>query len=388
MAKRIAVLTGGGHIASFHAGMYGIVKKATELGYEVIGFRFGYRGIGTREYIPLKLEDIEPDKAGSILGSSRDDIDPDTVEQAMRELDLSGLIVMGGNDHLSVASALAEAGLRVVGWPKTMDNDLSVTYCTLGYITAALKAAQTVRETHYDALTNQRVHIITLFGRNTDWVVAAAAAWGQADMLIPGEKMKTPEGERGYTIEEILERAEIVYQDNGKRYGTKFAVVAVAEGAQVGGIDSHLDPTDIDKHGNIKIEPMKLALILKSSFKKAFGKKIPVGIDTLSYGMRNCPPTPLDKQLSEAAGIKCVELIDQDNVGQSAILVQQGDRVEIGSAPLKEVCVQRFMSPMNFIDYDKMVTRNTLIDYYRPIFGEPPRKQDILYRNLQYLLKQ
>jgi len=380
MAKRIGILTGGGHISSFHAGMLGICSEAEAAGYEVMGFRDGYRGTVSDSWIPLTAETVEPEKAGSLLGSSRERADADAVAKAVAKHGLAALVVMGGNDHLGEAAKLADAGLPIVGWPKTMDNDLSTTYFTLGFPTAAMHGAQMVREAHADALTSARVHLITVFGRTTDWAACACGVWGAADVIVPSEKYCEGVDETRYDIRFIFERVEAAVAANESRYGRRFAVVVVAEGADIDGLASHLDPEDFDAHGNPKIEPMKLAVTLKAAFRDLGGKKYPIAIDAASYILRNTRPTDLDKRLAEAAGRACVRAVVDGQVGVGAVIKRPDLTVDI--APLAEIAPQRFMRPEKYYDYERMEILPAFGEYYTPAFGPPPAKEDCLFKGL------
>lgn len=382
MAKRIGILTGGGHIASFHAGMYGICKQSDERGFEVIGFHDGYRGVVADSWMPLSADILEPNKAGSLLGSSRETADPEAVRQTIRKHDLAALIVMGGDDHLGEASKLAEEGCPMVGWPKTMDDDLSETYFTLGFPTAAMHGARMVREAHADAITNNRVHLITVFGRTTDWAACAVGVWGAADVLVPSEKYLEGVDEQRYDVQFIFERVEEALDANEKLFGRRFAVVVVAEGADIDGLQSHLNPDEFDAHGNPKIEPMKLAVTLKAAFRDLGGKKYPIAIDAASYILRNTMPTEVDRRLAEAAGRTCVRAIDDGRTGVSSIVTCEDGKLGVDIAPLAEVAPQRFMRPEKFYDYENMAILPAFADYYEPAFGPAPTKESCVYRSM------
>lgn len=382
MAKRIAVLTGGGHIASFHAGMLGICREAEVRGYEVMGFRDGYKGTVSNRTMPLSADLLEPNKAGSVLGSSREHADPEAVRRAVRQHDLAALIVMGGNDHLGEAAKLAADGLPIIGWPKTMDNDLSVTYFTLGFPTAAIHGATMVRQAHYDAITNNRIHLITVFGRTTDWAACAVGVWGAADVIVPSEKFVEKVDEQRYEVRFVHDRIEEALDANAKMFGRRFAVVVVAEGADIEGLESHLRPDEIDAHGNPKIEPMKLAVTLKDALKEIGGAKYRIAIDAASYILRNTAPTEVDRRLAEACGRECVKAVAEKQTGVSSVVTCEAGKLGVARAPLAEVSKQRFMRPEQLYDYENMAILPAFAEYYEPAFGPPPRKEDVLYKAL------
>jgi 6-phosphofructokinase 1 len=363
--KRIGVLCGGGHVSTFHAGMLGILDRARDLEYEVIGFYDGYKGLEIGEYRRLDFGDIEEHKAGSIIRTSRSHADPERVKDTMKKLGVDAIIVMGGNDHLGEAAKLYEEDIPVVGWPKTMDNDLSETYFCSGFITAASIASNIVRNAYADAQTSRRIHLITVFGRNTDWVPWAAARWGRSDLVFPGE--------HGYDIEYLAEKVARVYD----RYHD---AVVVSEGLKVREMKDYIQPKEYDPHGNPKLDPNKLAVVLKDMFKKVLGNGYPVSIESVTYVMRNSPPVENDRIFAFEAGEKCVDLIQDGNFGQCAIFRLENSNVIVGSAPLEKVSQQRFLKGMGFIDYENLVPTEESYRYYQPALGEPPRKREILLR--------
>jgi len=374
---RAGILYGGGHISSFMAGTAGF---RTELppDWELIGFEDGYAGLNSGRYRPITGDLIEPQKAGTFLGSTRDKADVEKALETRKRLQLDALLVMGGDDHLGEAQKLYEAGLPVVGWPKTMDNDLSVTQFTLGYPTAVDVASRRLRNAHTGAVTNKRIYFVPMFGRDTDWVAAAAGLWGGCDFVVLGEKTEYPFGM-------IMDKVIGAYDANGTRYGRPFAVVAVAEGAHIKGVESHLRPGDIDKHGHMKIEPMKLALVIKDEWKKSApaAYRDVVAIDAITYEMRDCPPSPLDHEYAREAGAECARMVKEGDFGKSAVFKGEGHGYRTERAPLSEVSKQRFMRPEGWAHYDDMTVNLALGGLYEPLFGKPPEKKDLVFRALR-----
>jgi 6-phosphofructokinase 1 len=369
MSKRIAILTGGGHISSFHAGIKGIVDRARESHTEVIGFRDGYKGAKEGDYIILNHKNICNHLAGSLLGSTRDKAD-ERVGEMMKKLSVDALIVMGGDDHLKEAAKLHEMGVPVVGWPKTMDNDLSMTYFCMGHPTAVVQAANMLRYAHANAQTNSRIHIVTMFGRNTDWVVAGAGAWGHADIVVPCEQE--------YSFDYISDRIQRAADDNLSRYNTRFAVVAVAEGARIKGLESHLNDDEMDVHGNPKIEPMRLALVLKDAFKKIDERC--VSIDSISYMMRDSPPINKDRDLAYNAGNDCLLMAICGELGMAATFIKDSQgMIRLGRKPLSAVSQKRYLKPEGFIDYENLKVNDSFVKYYAPLFGEPVDRKTLIY---------
>lgn len=393
----IAIVTAGGHVSCFHAGMLGIAQTAEANGVGVIGFKDGFLGAKQGKYCHLDSERLGEyvNRAGSIIGSSREKVakdsekgidDPAMIKAVLDRLyrvgiNVRGIIGMAGDDHLAQLHNLAEEEeIPVVGWPKTMDNDLSKTYHTLGYPTAAMNAARAIRQGQDGAWTNNKVHIVTMFGRDTDWIAAAAGAWGAADLVVGGESGRA----RVYDIAEIHAKAVQAVMQNKQEYGRRFAVIAVAEGASITGIESHVDESAKDPYGSPKLVPEKLALAIQAGFKQ-IDKTLPTSIDSLTYDtLRNCPPNNQDRVRAHQAGVECARRVI-DGESDICIVMKQKELGGnfIGTAPLAEVARKRFLAPEGFMDYEKMRPTQALVDYYAPLFGEPLSKEKVLFGKLE-----
>ncbi|GAG07790.1 unnamed protein product, partial [marine sediment metagenome] len=191
MAKTLAVLTGGGHAAGLNAGIAGIIDKARKMGWGVYGALDGWQGVLDHMFVDLTDYDAMAciNKGGSILGSSRVRPSPDRVVESMKEHNFDALVAMGGEDTLGALwDVYSESRIPVVGWPKTMDNDLSETYFTIGYPTAITVASDAVAKFFDAASAHGRAAIVVVFGRHTDWVAAGVGAYGRADFVVPSEK--------------------------------------------------------------------------------------------------------------------------------------------------------------------------------------------------------
>jgi 6-phosphofructokinase 1 len=372
--QRIGVLCGGGHISSFNAGIRGILKGA-EGKYNVLGFVGGYRGLRGGEYVELNPEMINPAVAGTFLGSPREKFADDELEEAartVRELGLCGVITMGGNDHLSEAERLhSSMNLPVVGWPKTMDNDLSHTYFTLGFPTAVDVGAKMVRDSHTGAITNRKIYVVIPFGRNTDWVPAALATWGAADLIIPGEEE--------YSLGKVMDSLVSAYVRNGDKYGRPFAVAVMSEGAKIDGLASHIREGEIDSHGHQKLDPNKLAVVLREAAPAEIRGRLVV--QPVTYVLRDSPPTPLDRNYATVAGRTCVEMISDGDFGMSVVFTRSPESnvvAKVSRATLKLVSEQRKLKPEGYVDYNNFSANGSFGEYYEPLFGKPPEKEQLI----------
>ncbi len=237
-AKRIAVLTGGGDAPGLNAVLRALVKSAVwRHGWEVLGVRDGFEGFlrpdGMR---PLTLEQVRGIQArgGTILGAAnrgspfarkvlRDG--KEVVEDASGEvlravevLKLSGIVCIGGDGTLAIASQLARQGCPIVGVPKTIDNDLGGTDQTFGFDTALRTATEAIDKLHTTAEAHHRVMVVEVMGRDAGWIALHASIAGGAHVAL---------------LPEIPFRWEAVAQAVKLRMqaGKRFSIVVTAEGA-------------------------------------------------------------------------------------------------------------------------------------------------------------
>ncbi|MEV6160431.1 6-phosphofructokinase [Streptomyces sp. NPDC052052] len=223
---RVGVLTGGGDCPGLNAAIRAVVRKGVqEYGYDVIGFRDGWRGLLEDEVVPLSVPAVQGilSRGGTVLGSSR--TDPFGTEHGVRRIrgnlarrEVDSLIAIGGDDTLGVAAALSgEHGIKCVGVPKTIDNDLSATDYTFGFDTAVSIATEAIDRLHTTADSHMRVLVVEVMGRHAGWIALHSGLAGGADViLIP---------ERRFDVGQVCSWVT-------SRFGARCApIVVVAEGA-------------------------------------------------------------------------------------------------------------------------------------------------------------
>ena len=234
---RLGVLTGGGDCPGLNAVIRAVVRKGIDgHGDEFVGFRDGWRGVLDDVSDELTIEStrgILP-RGGTILGSSRTNPDKreggtDLVRETLERHRLDGLITIGGEDTLGAANRLGQAGIKVIGIPKTIDNDLGATDVTFGFDTALHVASEAIDRLHTTAESHHRNLVVEVMGRNAGWIALHSGIAGGADViLIP---------EIPFDISEVCRLIE-------RRHarGRYFAIIVVAEGAQpIEGTMTHLD---------------------------------------------------------------------------------------------------------------------------------------------------
>lgn len=237
--KRIGILTSGGDCPGLNAVIRGAVKVADRHGIEMVGFLKGYEGlVDPVSYISLDTKNTRGilKQGGTILGSTnkgrfaatvgvndRQDLDPQLlagVKKTCEQLNLGGLICIGGDGSLAVAQQFHEVGIPVVGVPKTIDNDLSATAFTFGFDSAVNCATDALDRLSTTAASHERVMVLEVMGRHAGWIALYSGIAGGGDIILLPELPWNFES----VCAKILER-----EKEGKRY----TLVVVAEGAHL-----------------------------------------------------------------------------------------------------------------------------------------------------------
>src|SRR3954452_17754681 len=183
---RIGVLTGGGDRPGLNAVIRAIVRKGVgEYDHEFLGYRDGWRGPLEGDRRPLGIPEVRGilPRGGTILGSSRTnpvnvDGGIEAISDNLARAEVDGLIVIGGEDTLGVAHELDQAGVKVIGVPKTIDNDLSATDYTFGFDTAVNIAMEAIDRLHTTAESHHRALIVEVMGRHAGWIAFHAGLAG------------------------------------------------------------------------------------------------------------------------------------------------------------------------------------------------------------------
>jgi ATP-dependent phosphofructokinase / diphosphate-dependent phosphofructokinase len=247
---RIAISTGGGDAPGLNAVIRAAVLSAINRGWEVLGIKRGFFGLlGEDEVITLTSESVRgiahlggtilrtttrgnpfrwltPQPNGTVIEVDRSD---ELIENA-RQLGIDAVISIGGDGSLQIAQQLCEKGLRIVGVPKTIDNDVSGTITTFGFDTAVNTALEAIDRLHTTAESHDRVIVMEVMGRDAGFIALHSGLAGTADViLIP---------EIPYEMEKVCEK--ILARD---RAGRQFSIVVVAEGAHPRGGAPHMLPS-------------------------------------------------------------------------------------------------------------------------------------------------
>lgn len=308
---RIGVLTGGGDCPGLNAVIRAVVRKGEGVyGHNVVGFRHGWRGVvecETLELTTASTRGILP-RGGTILGSSR--TNPFTTDDGVaRVLDtlrrerIDALVAIGGEDTLGVAAKLAGDGARIVGVPKTIDNDLSATEVTFGFDTAVQIATDAIDRLQTTAESHDRVMVVEVMGRHAGWIALHSGMAGGADIiLIP---------ELPFDIAEVCERIE-----HRHRSGASFSIVVVAEGATAVEGTMTLQSGETDEFGHVHLGGVGNRVTEEISARTGYDARVTI----LGHILRGGTPTAFDRVLATRFGIAAVDAAHEGDFAKMVAL--------------------------------------------------------------------
>ncbi len=330
MNKRVGILTGGGDCPGLNAVIRGAVRRAIRSGWEAVGVLEGWRGMIDGKWMRLDLEAIRGilPRGGTILRTSRTNPSKrpegmELIKQNFLAAGLDALIAIGGDDTQGVASKLHVAGLKVVGVPKTIDNDLSGTDCTFGFDTAVNIATEAIDRLHTTAEAHNRVMVVEVMGRDSGWIAVASGIAGGADaILIPEKPVDIDQ------ITQILQRRV--------EHGRTFSIIVVAEGAKLDGIQSTLS-NKVDEFGHV--HQGGIAATLSAEIEKRTG--LETRSVTLGHVQRGGSPTAFDRILATRFGVRAMELVLNGESGKMVAL--RG--TDIIAVPFAEALTNRKVDP-------------------------------------------
>jgi ATP-dependent phosphofructokinase / diphosphate-dependent phosphofructokinase len=313
---KIGVLTGGGDCPGLNAVIRAVVRKGIfTYGDELIGFMEGWRGLIEDVSMPLDLNAVGGilPRGGTILRTSRTNPSkrPDGLERCLATLEknqVQALIAIGGDDTLSVAQKLHERGAKVVGVPKTIDNDLGGTDYTFGFDTACNIVCEALDRVHTTAEAHNRVMVVEVMGRDAGWIALYSGIAGGADViLIP---------ERPFDVDKV---ANSIRQRHER--GLYFSIVVVAEGAKFSSAEpGHgapvLQDMGKDEFGHVKLGG--IANILAREIEKRTGYETRAVV--LGHIQRGGSPTAFDRVLATRYGLGAVDMVHRGEFGCMAAL--------------------------------------------------------------------
>jgi len=354
--RRIAINTGGGDAPGLNAVIRAVTISALNRGWECVGIRDGYNGVLLPEQYPdggliqLTQESVRgiTHLGGTILGTTNKgnpvhypmigkdgttrEVDrSDEVMRGFRRNKIDALVAIGGDGSLAIANVFAKKGLRVVGVPKTIDNDLTKTVITFGFDTAVSFATSCLDRLHSTAQAHRRVMVVEVMGRYAGWIALNTGISGTADViLIP---------EIPYDLKKVAEKIR-----ERERRGRGFSIVVVAEGAKPKGgsmvIKGEKEIGRAERLGGI-------GELLAQQIQAATGKETRAVV--LGHLLRGGSPTSFDRLLCLRFGAAAVRALDE---GKSGVMVAL-DPPFVRYVPFEQVTGRMKSVPL---DCDTMLT--------------------------------
>jgi phosphofructokinase-like protein len=312
----VGVLTGGGDCPGLNAVIRAIVYKGiNHYKYNIWGIYEGWKGLlnGGR-VAPLSIEDVHGilSLGGTILKTSR--TNPfklkDGLQRIMKNIEkyqLDAVIAIGGEDTLGVAAKLCEAGVKVVGIPKTIDNDVAGTDQTFGFDTAVQIATDAIDRVRSTAEAHNRVVLVEVMGRHAGWIALKSGIAGGAHLILVPE----------YPVDVDQVVSSIV-----KRHarGEEFSVIVVAEGAKLKdrkGVGKDIAQSlEKDEFGHVRLGGIAYTLSLVIEERTGFECRNVI----LGHIQRGGTPTASDRVLSTRYGIHAIDLVHRRKFGKMTAL--------------------------------------------------------------------
>ncbi|MHA1292019.1 MAG: 6-phosphofructokinase [Promethearchaeota archaeon] len=377
VVKKVGILTGGGDCPGLNSVIYGIMLKAFNEGVECIGIQKGWKGFMENITIPLNIADYDDlhTIGGTILYTSRTNpykgIDKNNKEKVaaiakemaskFEELGIDALIAIGGDDTLGVANEMYQhSNAKVIGCPKTIDNDLAGTHYTFGFWSAVQLASNSMDNLTTTARSHQRVFIVEIMGRDAGFLTMYSGISAGADIILIPE---TPFD---------LEKDVIEVLKNRVRAGYKYHMIACSEGAYPNShsLNNHfqtinqetIDKLPKDPFGNpilpalnisnILVKELNLREDLKEEFQK-YGVDFECRSVVLGHTMRAGTPNSFDRILGLRFGLAAMKLVQEGKFGNMVSL--QGN--DIKAVPLGEGSQKKYIKP----ESDKIELRDLLV---------------------------
>jgi|UniRef100_A0A7C4Y4I6 6-phosphofructokinase 1 len=304
---KIGILTGGGDCPGLNPAIRSVVYRASDYGDEVIGFEEGWKGLIEDKKRPLTIKDVEEiiNYGGTILYTSRtnpfkEEKGPEKVVETLKKNNVDALIAIGGDDTLSVALKLHKMGVKVVGVPKTMDNDLSETDYTFGFFTSVEVAVDALNRLRDTARSHKRIIVLEVMGREAGWVALYTGIAGGADwILIPEEK---PD------YDKMCAHLKKKFDEKG------YALVVVSEGIEI-----PLEATtEVDEFGHTLLQKRGVHEYVANVISQKLGISTRSAI--IGHIQRGGPPTVFDRILATMVGVKAVDMLHEGDFGKMVAL--------------------------------------------------------------------
>jgi 6-phosphofructokinase 1 len=298
---RVAVLTSGGDAPGMNAAVRAVARTAFFLGWEVTRVEAGYKGLLEGQILPMDRRRLGGivQRGGTLLGTQRSEEfqTPGGQERAIRRLEeaqVDALVVIGGEGSLTGALKLSELGMKVVGIPATIDNDVWGTEIAIGVDTALNTTLETIDRIRDTASSHNRAHIVEVMGRHCGYLALMSAIAGGAEAVLLPEFEPNPD--------DLLEFIRKAYEQ-----GKSHFVVVAAEGSTLSAAEFH------EYVNSTQTYESRLTVI--------------------GHAQRGGIPTAFDRILGSRMGTAAIEALSDDEHG--TMMTLRGELM--GRLPLREV---------------------------------------------------
>ena len=353
--KKVAIATGGGDAPGLNAVIRAAVLAGLARGWQMFGIRDGYNGLMMPERYPegglvsLTRERVRgiTHLGGTIIGTTNKGnpfhypvknldgsfTEVDRADELLRAFamhELDAIISAGGDGSMTIANALYEKGVRIVGVPKTIDNDLDETVVTFGFDTAVSFAVECLDRLHTTAASHQRVLIVEVMGRYAGWIALEAGVAGSADVILIPEIPY----DLNTVAQKILER---------QKSGSNFSIIVVAEGALPKGGSVSVISKEVGRAERLG----GIGERITEELQEMTGKE--TRLVGLGHLLRGGSPTAADRLIAQRFGAAAVRALDE---GQNGVMVAL-DPPTVKYVPLADATRRMKNVPL---DCDTMLT--------------------------------
>ncbi len=386
--KTLAILTGGGDTPAINSSIEAIRNRASFLGYKVYGIRHGWKGLlGNGDVLDLTNQPYDGFYGGTALRSSRTNPFPsnknpeDRVPQILRNLErykIDVIVTIGGDDTNGVAKKLYELyGIPVIGFPKTIDNDLRTRTSHLydgseieavlcpGFPSAAKGVMEYAGRIRTTAESHSRIILLEVMGRDAGWLNGGAAFGGAEMALIPEFEMTKER--KDFFFESVKE----AYMSSPK----KSLVISVSEGVRwydeaKGKVDFVFASSEVDEFGHPRFGGV--SGVIASEISNKLG--IQARAEATGYFARSGECRLYDRRLTTTLADKVVDLLLREDYGQMPVMkkmVNYQELEEFNTTSIDMGDISNHSLPLNYYDVNKFKFSNAYMDFMSYILGKP-----------------
>ncbi len=311
MIKKIGVLTGGGDSSAINAATKAILAKAQQYGYKVLGIKDGWDGLikGRAEELDRQSVSGILAEGGTILGTSRTnpfkiENGVEKVKENIKKLELDAIITMGGDDTNGVITRLTQYGIKGVGIPQTIDNDIAHSEYSIGYGTALEVVTDCIDKLHTTSYSHHRIMIVEVMGRDSGCLALDGGIAGGADVILVPE---VP-----FEYDEIIDTIE-----RRKKRGADFTIIVVAEGAKPAEVEGQVSSTgEVDSFGHVRLGGVGNIIAKEIEKRTGYGTRVTI----LGHLQRGGRASAFDRLVAIKLGVKAVELVHEGKFGEMAVI--------------------------------------------------------------------